>query len=280
MKVKQYEEDIELEGYISGMPDSVYHSTEGFTSKSSLHKFSQTTPFRFFNEEKKSPSRAMQIGSALHAMVLEPEKFEKDYVLLPEIADRRQPEYKRAKKVLGEEFVFVSGEAENLKGMFDSLMSNDKAKELLSLDGWSEVSGFHTDKETGISIRHRFDRLTKCGYAVDLKKTQSVKPEELSKTIFNFGYHWQDALYSDSYNEITGEELKGFYFIFVEETYPHEVAVVYIDDISKQIGRDEYKVALKEYSLAIKNRDQVHNNNPAQMVSLPEWALRQYDDFI
>lgn len=280
MKVNQYQDEIELSGYISGMPDNVYHSTYGFTSKSSLHKFANTTPFRFFNEQNKSPSRAMQIGSALHAMVLEPEKFNREYVLLPEISDRRQPEYKQAKKALGEDFVFVSGEAENLKGMFDSLMANDKARELLHLDGWNEISGFHKDKETGVNIRHRFDRLTKCGYAVDLKKTQSVKPEELSRTIFNFGYHWQDALYSDAYNEITGEELKGFYFIFVEENYPHEVAVVYLDDISKAIGRDEYKLALKQYSETINNRDQVHNNNPAQMVSLPEWVLRKYDDFI
>lgn len=276
---KQYKEGMELSGYIKGMPDSIYHNTDGFTSKSSIHKLEKDSPFKFFNSPKKDPTRSMQMGTALHAKVLESKKFESSFMLLPEISDRRQPEYKSAKKALGEESVFISKEVDAFNGMYYALMQNDDARKyLFELEGWNELSGFHQTEHEGIGFRHRLDRLTKCGYGVDLKKTHSVDPIELSKTIFNFGYHWQDSAYSDAHKKITGEDLKGFVFVFVEDSYPHQVAVVMLDDISKQIGRDEYKIALSQYAHYSKNHDQVHNNNPMGYASLPEWVMRQYEN--
>ena len=157
-------------------------------------------------------------------------------------------------------------------------MNNSAAKELLELEGWYEVSGFHIDEDTGVKIRHRFDKLTKCGVGIDLKKTQSVKPEELSKTINNFSYEMQDSLYSDAYKAITDNNLNAFYFIFVEETYPHQVAVVYLDDISKQVGRDKYRGLLIDYMYYMNAPEKINNNSGIEMVSLPEYVLRRYED--
>lgn len=277
MKVAKFEAGCELSGYISGMDDQYYHSTPGFISKSSLSVL-KDSPFKFFNQKKHEPTKAMQIGTAIHCAILEPEKFKRNYMLESEIKSKASKAYKDlVAKNEGVE-ILTGADAVNLVGMRKAIYSNDTARELLGLEGWCEVSGFHVDPETGISLRHRFDKLTSCGIGIDLKKTQSVNPDELSKTIFKYGYDMQDALYSDAYEAITGQRIKAFYFVFVEEKYPHQVAVVELDDISKQVGRDNYKKLLVDYSYYLDNPDKANNNAPAQMISLPEWVLRQYEN--
>ncbi|MCP4282244.1 MAG: hypothetical protein GY776_19880 [Alteromonas sp.] len=278
MNIKQFTPGVELWGYFSDMPESVYHNTAGFTSKSRLYELATSTPFKFFNSKGKAPTKPMQMGTALHAAVLEPERFKTDFVLLPDTKDRRQAEYKKAKKSHGEGSVFVAGEVANLNGMINAVKGNVKARELLNLDGWCEVSGFHIDEETGIGLRHRFDKLSLCGVAVDLKKTQSVKHDELERTIYKFGYHYQAALYTDAYKAITGCELERFYFVFVEEQFPHEVAVVFLDDVSIQIGREAYRESLREYKHLVESGYIPANNSGEEVVSLPEWVMREYEN--
>lgn len=276
--IKEFKSGIELSGYITGMPEDYYHNTDGFISKSSLASLGKETPYRFFNGKKKQPTAAMKMGTALHCAVLEPEKFESSYKIMPEIKSKTLKAYKDAAKENPEVEILNGTEAKNLVGMLDAVSKHNAASELLSLDGWCEVSGFHIDEDTGVRLRHRFDKLTKCGIGIDLKKTQSVKPEELSKTINAFSYEMQDALYSDAYEAITGMKLKAFYFIFVEESYPHQVAVVYLDDISKQVGRDKYRELLIDYTYYIDNPSKINNNSDIEMISLPEWVLRKYED--
>lgn len=275
--VNDFVEGIELNGYVSNMPDNYYHNTAGFISKSSLTILKES-PFKFFNQPKRSQTPAMRMGTAFHCAILEPEKFKETYKIMPEVKAKTLKAYKDAVKDNPGVEILNGLDALNLNGMIKAVMSNDAARELLSLDGWCEVSGFHTDPETGVNLRHRFDKLTKCGVGIDLKKTQSVNPDEISKTIAKYGYHLQDALYSDAYKEITGHDLNQFYFIFVEEKYPHQVAVVFLDDVSKQIGRDEYRNLLVDYNYYSQNRDQVNNNSGVEMVSLPEWILRNYEN--
>ncbi len=275
--MKDYALDIELNGYIKNMPEDVYHNTEGFISKSSIYVLKQSS-FKFAKGVKFTATKAMQMGTAIHCAILEPEKFEREYKLLPDCKDRRQKEYKEAVKEFGAERVLVGAEIDTVNNMKAAIMGNDAARELLSLSGNSEVSGFHIDPETGVKIRHRFDRLTDCGIGIDIKKTQSVHPDDLAKTISKYGYHTQEAVYSSGYRHITGKDLKAFYFIFVEEKYPNQVAVVYLDDVSKQVGYDEARELIDNYCYVINDPKAAENNQPAFMVSLPEWSLRDYEN--
>ena len=276
--VVDYAEGVELDGYISGMPDDVYHKTPGFVSKSTLAKLEKLTPFRFLNEKPKPSTPAMKIGTALHCSILEPEKFCSNYVLLPNVKAKTLKAYKDAVSESNGADVINGQDAANILGMVEAVYNNQYAKELLDSDGWNEVSGFHTDSATGLGIRHRFDKLTKSGIGVDLKKTQSVAPDDISKTINDYRYDMQAALYSDAYKAITGEDLSMFVFIFVEEKHPHQVALVYLDDISLHVGRERYIDLLWRYKEVIESKSDINNNNSPEMISLPEWVLRQYEN--
>ena len=277
IEVNEFKEGVNLDGYIENMPDDYYHNTKGFISKSSLSAL-KDSPFKFFSGSKIKQTRAMEMGTAIHCLVLEPEKFESEFKLMPELTDKRKADYKAVAKECDTSKLFIGEEAKNIDGMQKAIMNNSAARELLELGGWSEVSGFHTDPDSGVKLRHRFDRITKCGVAIDVKKTQSVNEAELQKTISKYGYHMQDALYSDAYEAIAGRPLQQFYFIFVEEKYPHEVAVVYLDDISKQVGREEYKALLMDYCFYLDNPNQLKNDKEINMISLPEWKLREFEN--
>jgi hypothetical protein len=63
VKVNKFKEGVELIGYISDMPDNYYHKTPGFVSKSSLSVLKES-PFKFFNQKQRHPTKAMQMGTA------------------------------------------------------------------------------------------------------------------------------------------------------------------------------------------------------------------------
>lgn len=275
--IKQYKNGIELEGYIKDMPEEIYHNTSGFISKSTLSQLEKQTPYRFLKSVRKPQTKAMEIGTAIHCAILEPLKFQSDYLLLPDVHAKTLKAYKEAVANNPDKKVINGTDAKNINGMIKALNSNSRARYLLSLDGHCELSGFHADTDSGVKLRHRFDKLTHCGIGIDLKKTQSVAPEDLSKTINDYGYHMQCALYSDAYQAITGMPLKAFYFIFVEESYPHEVAVTYLDDVSEHIGRENYKALIGKYQDVVENRDEYLGSSDELMVSLPEWVIARYE---
>lgn len=290
MKIKKHNEGEPVEAgfYYAGMSNDEYHGQPNSVSKSSLDLIDRD-PYYFFNNKQKEQTRPMEVGSAIHAAILEPEVFELEYMLLPEIKDRRQPEYKDAVKALGAGKVFAGTDCENITNMQNAVWGNDDAKDLLTGDGYNELSGFAADPETGIICRHRFDRLKKTATGwrgVDVKKTQDVSQFKFSRSIHDYRYHVQAAFYSDQFEWITGTKLEGFSFIAVEEKWPHRVAIYELDDISVEIGRtgieshdvNGYRQNLNTYADCLKNRDRVHNNLKSTVISLPDWVLRQYEE--
>lgn len=279
MQIIQYTEGMTIpdNGFVAGMPNEVYQAIDTHVSNSRM-KLMQLSAFKYFNPKTFTQTRAMQIGSAIHAKILEPELFERDYIMLPELKDRRQPEYKSAVKALGEEHVFVGTECENIERMYQSAYSNNDIAELLNADGYCELSGFATCPETGLKLRVRFDKLLTNGKALDIKKTQSVLYRDLSNTIYNYGYHIQQAFYSYVYHLITGKEINSFNFAFIEEKEPSEAQLVRLDDVSKMIAVDEMDLLLNHIKHYTEIKDTVKNNNPMTYVSLPEWKMREYEN--
>ena len=281
LKPIEYEEGMVIETgkYYLNMPNETYHDHKSI-SKSGLDKF-DIDPYKFYNAKQMKQTRAMQTGSAIHAAVLEPEVFAKEFMMLPEIKDRRQAEYKAAVKSFGEGNVFTNAECEKIKGMQKAVWAHDEARRLLKAQGYCEISGFARDNETGTICRHRFDKLANIDgewWGVDLKKTQDVREFKFSRTISDYRYHVQDAFYSDQFEWITGEKLAGFKFIAVEEEYPHKVAVYELCDVSKQIGSEAYRHNLNMYAEYESGAIKAHNNSGSEVISLPEYVLRQFEE--
>lgn len=262
---------------ISNMPNDVYHSWPDSTSKSALDLIDRS-PSHYYFQAKREPTRAMAIGTAVHTALLEPERFHDEYVLLKHVKDRRASEYKEAIKTHNEELVLVSTEADNVAGMQESVYAHRQAKELLTAEGYREVSLFVNDPVTGVLVRCRYDLLLIDGTIVDVKKTQDARPEEFSKSIMNYRYHVQAALYSDALEWATGKQTEAFKFIAVEEKAPNATMVYKVDYTAMEEGRKEYRRNLDTYAECVKSGHwPAYENNDDDVIGLPDRKIRQIE---
>jgi len=260
--------------FVSDMPNDAYHAYEGI-SKSGLDLVNKSPAHYQFRAATPS-TRAMEIGTAIHTAVLEPERFQAEYVLLKNVKDRRASEYKEAVKVHGTERVLVASESVNVAGMQETVLSNEHSKRLLEKAVHFELSAFIECPETGVLLRCRYDALTDHHTAIDLKKTQDSSRDGFSKSVINYRYHVQDAMYSHVYQLITGVMLR-FVFLAVEEKTPFWPMVHELDDEAKNIGLFEFKRNLLEYAEAEKKSDWVGYEASTQGLPLPNWAVAQFE---
>src|SRR5690554_2808 len=282
IKVIQYTPGMTIEPpcFIANMPNEVYHShTEGVSS--SGLKLVERSPAHYRYQAARAPSRAMEIGTAIHTALLEPERFAADYVLLKDVKDRRASEYKAAVKVHGSERVLVSGEADQVAGMQEAVLSNPAMSERLNAEGWRELSLFVRDPETGVLIRVRYDLLAVSGIAVDLKSCQDARPEEFSKSIYNYGYDLQAALYADAFEWATGKPIGAFEFAVVEKDMPHGHKLYLPDETMIQEGRRRYREALNLFAECERSGDWpgITCDGP-ELISLPSWRVAQIENEI
>lgn len=272
----KYEGTMAPGNYYTDMPNDAYHQADG-VSKSGLTLIKRSPAHFFFHTSDRKPSRAMEIGTAIHTALLEPDRFAADYMLLRDVKDRRSSEYKQAVKQYGAELVLTGTEADKVAGMQEAVFAHDAARELLQAPGWRELSGMAVDPVTGAVCRHRFDGLTEDGRAFDIKKTQDASEYEFSRTIHRYGYHIQAAIYADQYEWITGRQLESFTFIAVEEEFPHGVAVYTLDDDAMAIGRHEYRKLLDKYAECEKTNEWPCYPLQGMPISLPSYAIADFE---
>lgn len=256
---------------VIGMPNEFYHAHPGI-SKSGLDLIHRS-PAHYQYSAKREPTRAMEIGTAIHCAILEPERFASEYVLLRHVTDRRASEYKKAKEVHGGEYVLTGKEADNVAGMQESVRSQYALPA-----GRCEVSLFAVCERTGLMVKARFDLLTDDGHAVDLKKTQDSSRDAFAKSVYNYRYHVQEAFYSYVYLLVFGRDLESFTFLAVEEQPPHIAMPYTIGFESAEIARTEMNADLDRYAACVQSNDWPGYDRTDDPLELPAWALAQYDD--
>lgn len=272
---------------VAGMPNEVYHNCPGI-SKSGLDRINKTPAHYKYGEFE--PSKPMEIGTALHAALLEPAVFETQFTMLPDVKDRRASEYKKAVIAYGKGNVLVGKECAQVDGMIDAVNSNFRASRLMDDCQWREVSVFAYDPVTNELCKCRFDalgkdRITNKLFGADLKTTADAGDSgylAFQNTIANRRYHVQDAFYGDVFGWATGIEISRFWFIAVESKRPHGVVCRYLDEESVNAGRDEYRENLDTYAQCAANDywpcyEQPENDEDA-VISLPDWKWRQIED--
>lgn len=261
--------------YINNMPADIYHAHDSI-SNSGL-KLIGRSPAHFKYAQKREATRNMVIGSALHMAVLEPELFELTYKLTA-CPDRRCKEYKDIAAIHGAEYTLTNDESWHIAGIRDSVRS--EFRDLLAQPGHNELSGFSIDPETGITCKHRFDKLYDNGIGIDLKTCLDARPDAFSRAIYNYNYHVQAAFYMDQYEWITGKPLKDFIFIAVESQAPYACKMYRLDHESLQVGRDTYRRALDQYAECKQSGIwPAYHNDGVEEISIPKWAFNYNLEF-
>ena len=260
-------------GIYQGIPNSTYHAGDEI-SKSALDKVA-ISPAHYLHHKqtKQEPTQAMNIGTAFHALVLEPDTFDACIAIAPE-CDRRTT----TGKALYAEFmqtstwktVISSDEFDDIQRMRDAVMSHPSASLLLS-GGIAEQSAYWVDDETGLACRCRPD-YQKSSVLVDLKSTLDASPLGFGRSAAKLRYHVQAAFYLDGYNAACGGADE-FVFVAVEKSAPYNVAVYVCDDFVIEKGRELYRKDLESVKEAKESGIYKGYGDDPMPLWLPEWAI-------
>ena len=236
--------------------------------------------WRMENPPEATP--ALIFGQALHAAVLTPEDYGRQFAVMPN-ADRRtkagREAWDAAAAVAQGRTQIAFDWAEQIAGMVQAVRGNQMAARLL--DGPHETSYFWADTLTGEACKCRTDAETDVGnmhLIVDLKSCQDASTDAFMRDALNYGYDVQAAMYTDGYKAVTGQEAS-FVFIAVEKNQPYAVNILQADTLFMQHGQDRYRHLLGLYH-ECRQRNQWPGytgfDGDIASLGLPAWLAKDY----
>jgi exodeoxyribonuclease VIII len=190
-----------------------------------------------------SKTAALDEGTAIHMLLLEPEKFADEFVVAPEV-DRRTKDGKAewvefCAEVEGSgNRVLDSDTMRRLTMMRESVMAHPMARWIFEQDGRNESSIFWTDPETGRQCKCRPDRyiwVDDQPIIVDVKKTAAF--DKFHYSVRDYRYHVQQAMYCDGFEKHFGVKPK-FWFLRVSSTIELGRYPVSVDDLADEFMVD------------------------------------------
>lgn len=221
---------------------------------------------------RRKPTKNMELGTALHSLVLE-NTFHSGYYQLPDLdytlASNKKTRHDLAIQNEGK-ISLKFDDFEDVVGAGKSVYGNLEAAELLK-GCLTEVSFFWKDDHHGQKCKGRADAFNQTDdYVVDLKS--SADPLKFEKSIAEYGYHRQAAHYMDGLSMVTGRPVKNWYWVVVSMSAPYICRVYRAHPESIQTGRLENRRMLGELK-NFKTAQLTQESEPTVIkeIGLPSW---------
>jgi exodeoxyribonuclease VIII len=106
---------------------------------------------------------------------------------------------------------------------------------------------------------------------VDAKTTLDASPEAFAKSVYNYRYHVQDALYRAGF-AANGERIDHFALLAVEKEPPYAVAVYTLDAEAVSKGHFAARSNIEVLADCVTRNEFPGYGNGVQELSLPRWA--------
>lgn len=239
-----------------------YHSGPGI-SKSGLWTIYTKTPAHYRLEEREEKSRAaLDLGTATHIALLEPEAFETRVARGP--ADRRGNKWLDAQSwaAANGAILLTESDADRCARIRDAGERCDTLRQVRQ-GAIIEASGYATCPQTGVLMRVRPDAFNpSLNIIMDIKTARGGGVREFQRATAEYGYHMQDAFYSDVWGRASSEEgsspetlepryVDGFVFVVIESTAPFLVSTYELKPSAVEEGRKAYQHALAKYATCL-----------------------------
>ena len=233
-------------------------------------------PYLFKNGVRKEPTDNLILGSVIHTLILEPQKLESEYIIMPELnlrtnADKAvkaelEAEAKATNKTLVKSEIFNQAEAVAKSFLESSLSSFLRGEVKAETSFFGEIDG--------VKVKARPDLiLPQQQIIIDFKTTSQVgggSADGFAKMAANFSYYIQASLYL----EIT--KYKQFYFIVLETAEPFMVGCYKLDSEALEFGKSEIRRAIEIYKNLGEYKSPLYLNNldfsKVQEINLPSWC--------
>lgn len=209
---------------------------------------------------------------------MEPNRFEVEFVEGP--ADRRGNKWADA-----DAFAKAEGKTLLTAGDYQTALT---IRDAVHADAWLnaiitegermvEPSAYWRDPETGVLCRARPDLYrADLKIILDVKSTIDASPKGFAKSIVNYGYHGQEAHYSDGMRHI-GLEVEAFVFLAFEKESPYAKAIYELPPSIVEEGRQIIRESLNTYAQCERSGIWPAYAEGVQELTFPRWAYTKID---
>lgn len=260
-------------GVYTGMPAPDYHAIDALSASGAKHLLRSPAHYLAQKEKPMEPTASMRLGTAVHTMILEPEKADIEIARAPKV-DKRTKVGKETIELFEREhqgkLILDADVFDKAAAIADAVARHPIARDLLQ-GGQPEVSMLWKAYD-GVPCKARFDYYRGDGI-VDVKTTQDASPEAFARSIASFKYHMQAAHYLQGYREVTGWDADYFTFVAVESEPPYAIGIYRLDEASLQTGRMLMEKAAMAFRTAADPVQWKGYARDIETISVPSWAL-------
>jgi len=266
------------------IPAPEYHKTKAL-SHSTLKKISDSpSKFIWDLENPKERSAVFALGEAIHAAILEPELFAKNYVKMPKF-DRRTKDGKAGAEQWEAENQGKIGLSPNDWAVVTRVFERANSDQFFSQffkQGEKETSFFVTDEATGIVKRCRPDNLVEVPgiglVVVDLKSTDCALEHVFNQDIIKYGYLTAAAYYMDILEQALGERPAAFAILAVEKTKDCDIAAFTFEEDDLAVGKKIYSQWMDTYVRCREANEWPGYERKFRPFKTPQWLLNSVEN--
>lgn len=276
-----------LNGHIAlNMPNEEYHKIDAI-SKSRLTEADITMEKyydTFLAPDKEEPTTTPQLtfGNALHCAILEPDRFEAEYLVV-EKCDKRttkgKEDFAAYEEICASENkqMILDEDAIVCHRVRQRLAAHPVVGPLLNSTSMKETSLFWTDPETGLKCKCRPDVLNLGhGLILDTKSARDIQVHMIESENWNRRHLFSPPHYAAGVENVTGEVIKAYIFIAFEKTRPFDVQPFVLPDLELQAGAESVRQLMRKIA-ECKITGKWPGRSPDIIpIGIPRYALTRY----
>lgn len=266
---------------INECDNAAYHGDRKYLS-SSAFKLLLEDPLQFYKKYvaaapqfKSVGSAAMDLGSYVHSLILEPEKTADEFIVWD--GTRRGAEWNQF-AADNKSKIILNPAAIELGKKLELELRNNKAVQRLLRDGKPEFTYCTQLEDTDVKVRADYINVDQ-NYILDVKTTSKpLTKDALMGSIASLHYDLSAALYVDCFKKINNVPHMDFYFLFVNTKDSLDSIVYKASPALLNNGRRKYKKAIKILKEA--RRTGIWRSDDVEEIDVPFWSMLPDEDAI
>ncbi len=263
-------------GLHANIGNADYHAGPGISSTGLKRMLKCPRLYKAYidGELEFNPTPAMRLGTAVHSLVLERERFYEDIAVMPAYGRKKADQEAKAEfvEVNGHKTIITEDQKKTAELMAESLLRLPDVQRILE-SGEPELSGYYEDEDTGLLCKYRPDfRTDWCIF--DIKTCVDLTAHGFSNALNKLNYHVSAAHYLEGDIALRNVEHEQFTFGCVESSPPYLACAYKLDAESLELGRRKRAHALRGiqegHATGVWHE---YNHGVTVEIGVPRWAL-------